>query len=201
MQAGLSCHNDPRLINELLLPAPKIRQNVRHIYLLRHAHAVAGDATTPDHDRPLSSRGHAECAVIAQWVASHPLTPDMILCSSAIRTRETLASVQALGVDWPPAIFTPKLYLAPPGELLHQLQALPDEITNILLVGHNPGIQELALLLSGMAHGRDHELLELGMITGGLVGLETGPSAWSDLSPGTARFSFYCRVAETARRD
>lgn len=174
---------------------------MRHIYLLRHAHAVVGDATTPDHDRPLSSRGHAECAAIAQWLASHPLTPDRVICSTATRTRETLAGVHALGADWPVASFNPKLYLASPGELLQLLQSLPDEITNILLVGHNPGIQELAMLLAGPVQGPDHESLELGMMTGGLVGLETGPSAWSELSPGSTRFSFYCRIAETARRD
>ncbi len=171
---------------------------MRHIYLLRHAHAVPGDPGMADHDRPLSPRGHAECRVLAAWLQDRPVRPQRILCSSAIRTRETLARVSEAQADWPAPEYLPKLYLASPGELLAQLQALPESVTDVLMVGHNPGLQELALLLAAPQPGRDYDMLEIGLSTGGLIGL-TAEGAWAGLAPQSARLAFYCREAEVGR--
>ena len=150
----------------------------------------------PDHARPLSTRGQAECVAVGAFLAANVPVPDVIFCSTAARTRETLSRVLTLQTGWPDAVFEAKLYLASPGELLHHLQTLPAETERVLLVGHNPGLQELALLLAAPVKGRDYETLELGLITGGLVTLETA-SPWAALSPGVAQLNAYCRTAQS----
>jgi phosphohistidine phosphatase len=171
---------------------------VRYIYLLRHAHALAGDPDASDHERSLSARGHEECAAVASRLSAEPVAPEVILCSTAIRTRETLAALAASQPAWPDAQYLPRLYLASPGELLHQLQQLGPDISRVMVVGHNPGLHELALLLATPYNGLVRDSLELGLTTGGFVGLST-EKLWADLSSGGAELLFYHQVVQSAR--
>lgn len=171
---------------------------MRHIYLLRHAHAMPGSPGMADHDRPLSSRGHAECHALHQWIKDNPLILNHIFCSTATRTRETLTRIEEGQADWPLPEYVARLYLASPGELLAQLQVLPSEVTGILIVGHNPGLQELALLLAASPSGRAYEMLELGLSTSALVAL-TWEGSWSELAPHSSHLMFYYHEAEAAR--
>lgn len=165
---------------------------MRHIYLLRHAHAIAGDADMADHLRPLSPRGHGEAETVSRWLADQNIVPDLILCSTAARTEETAARVLARQQGWPAPVSEAKLYLASPGELLHRLQTLPEDVCRVLVIGHNPGLHELALLLTAPVKNKDYDTLELGLATGGVVKLEL-KGAWVSLAPGSATFSHYFR--------
>ena len=118
---------------------------MRELILLRHAHADAVMTGQSDAERPLSEEGRKEAAAAARWLKAQGLVPDRMLVSPARRTRETAAAVLAeLGaVDQREEA---AIYEASPGELA----ALADqnrEVRRLLLVGHNPGLEQLAALM------------------------------------------------------
>ena len=117
----------------------------RQLLLLRHAKAEPGSA---DADRDLDARGRRDAGALGHEMRSLGLVPQLALLSSALRTRRTFEYLGAF--DPAPAVqVTDDLYLAEPGMLLSALRAVADEIRSLLLVGHNPGLHELALALAG----------------------------------------------------
>lgn len=128
-----------------------------------------------DHARGLSARGKEEAATLARWLAAQGIYPDLVLCSTAVRTRETLA---ALGSQWP-TILSDKLYLASSDEILRQIQQVEDGVRTLVVVGHNPGIQMLLGELAGDA--QSEELWHQQFPTGGAVVAEVKTDQWRDL--------------------
>lgn len=120
---------------------------MKSLHLLRHAKSSRDDNSLPDHDRPLSKRGRRDALAIARHLAAAEVRPDMVLCSTALRTRETLAPIQA-ALKPRRVVFDNDLYLASPTTLLDHLRRLDEAIVEVLVVGHNPGVHELALLLA-----------------------------------------------------
>jgi len=123
---------------------------MRDLILLRHAHAESPAAGQSDLDRPLSAEGAAEAEAAGQWLAGQRLVPDLVLCSPARRTRETLEAV--LGqIGYVDQRLEDDIYEASPGALA----ALVDrhrEVERLMVVGHNPGLERLvALLHSGQS--------------------------------------------------
>ena len=123
---------------------------MRDLILLRHAHAEPAQPGQSDADRPLSLRGQAEAEAAAQWLKSHNAKPTRVLCSPARRTRETLERVlEALG--YTEVRYEPRIYDAAPGTLMAVLDEHAD-IDSVLMVGHNPGFEQVvALLHSGIS--------------------------------------------------
>ena len=123
---------------------------MRELILLRHAHAEPADNGLPDIDRPLSPHGLAEAEAAGRWLLEQRLVPDRVLCSPARRTRETLEAVLGL-TGYVEQRLDERVYDATPGTLA----ALVDEqrdVERLLLVGHNPGLEQLlALLHSGQS--------------------------------------------------
>jgi phosphohistidine phosphatase len=117
----------------------------RVLYLLRHAKSSWDDPELADHDRPLSGRGRRNAAVLADQLRREGISPELVLCSSARRTTET---VEAAGVEGAISV-EDGLYGASATELLERLRAVPDEISSVMLVGHNPGLEDLAAELAG----------------------------------------------------
>jgi phosphohistidine phosphatase len=155
------------------------KKMLKTLLILRHAKAEPAADFAEDHLRKLAERGHAQATAMGDFLREYNLKPQHILCSTATRTRETLA---ALGLDIPVA-FTEKLYLASAGELLAMLNALPEEAETVLLVGHNPGMHELVALLSyDGAREEDMERLREGFPTCALAVLQWH-GAWSALKP------------------
>src|SRR5690606_32103833 len=107
----------------------------RRLILVRHAKAVE-EEVGGDHARTLSPRGREDAAALGSWLAAEGLVPDQVFCSTAARTRETLALI---GAQWP-TVFSDKLYLATAGEILSHAAAAEDAATTVMLVGHNPGM-------------------------------------------------------------
>jgi phosphohistidine phosphatase len=154
---------------------------VKRLYLLRHAKSSWKDTSLPDHDRPLAGRGRRAAKAIARHLREHGIEPELVLCSSARRARETLDRIE-------PALGTPvvrvegDLYAASAQALLERLRGVPETVESVMLIGHNPGLQDLALDLaqpSPTAH-------ELGAKypTAALATLEL--SAWHELDHSTA---------------
>ncbi|WP_019012850.1 histidine phosphatase family protein [Elioraea tepidiphila] len=128
---------------------------MRQLLLLRHAKSSWDDPSLPDHDRPLNARGRADAAAMGSEMRGLGLAPDIVLVSSARRTQETLALIEPF--DDSPVIDTLEaLYLAPARKLLDLLHAVPETARSVLVIGHNPGLHNLALALAGptaMARG------------------------------------------------
>jgi phosphohistidine phosphatase len=120
---------------------------VSRLYLLRHAKSSWKDASLDDHDRPLAGRGRKASKAIGRYLRDHDIEPELVLCSSAKRARQTLERLGPAGVD---ARIEPELYGAGAHDLLERLHAVPEAVTSVMLIGHNPGMQQLAFLLAGL---------------------------------------------------
>jgi phosphohistidine phosphatase len=114
---------------------------------MRHAKSSWKDASLDDHDRPLAGRGRKASKAIGRYMRDHDVEPELVLCSSAKRARQTLERLGPAGMD---ARIEPELYGAGAGSLLARLREVPDEVSSVLLIGHNPGMQELAHRLAGL---------------------------------------------------
>jgi phosphohistidine phosphatase len=161
------------------------------LHLLRHAKSSWDDPGVADHDRPLAPRGIRAAATMAAHMRAAGIRPDLVVCSSSQRTRETLdllgdalpASCDVQIEDW--------LYGAWADELLNRLRRLPTGARQVLLIGHNPGLQDLALQLASSGD----LLAEVAekFPTGALATLEADTRGWPDLAPGCARLAGFVR--------
>lgn len=117
------------------------------MYLLRHAKSSWDDPALPDRDRPLTPRGYRACELVAEHLRRQKITPALVLCSSSTRTRETLERVSA-GFSRPvEALIEDGLYAATAAELLARLRTVDSAVASVLLIGHHPALQELAVSL------------------------------------------------------
>lgn len=172
----------------------------RTILLLRHAKSAWDDAGQPDHDRPLSRRGERAARTMADHLAACGPRPDLILCSTAARTRQTLAPLlRALGKPGPPISLERELYLASEDALLERLRALPDEVGTILLIGHNDGIGFLAGALAGPGPAAALTALREKYPTGALTTLRLPRGSWRDLEAGTCELLAFVRPRDFDR--
>ncbi len=120
---------------------------MKTLYLMRHAKSARGAGPSRDHDRPLNEKGRIAALRVGEYLVNHVASPQHILCSDAARTRETL---DLLFPSPSPGIaieFRADLYLASTRILLNAVRKLPETVNSALILGHNPGIQNLALSL------------------------------------------------------
>lgn len=125
------------------------------LYLLRHAKSSWADPALADRDRPLAQRGRRDARRIAEHLRELGVEPELVLCSSAARTRETLELLRP-AIPTSTAKVEEELYAASGAELLARIHLVPDDVGSLLLIGHNPGLQQLALALTsgGAERGR-----------------------------------------------
>ena len=147
----------------------------RRLVLLRHAKSAWPDGV-PDHERPLNDRGRRDAGAVGKWLRANVDRLDTVTLSPAERTRQTWALVSSELADPPEAALDERIYAAMPSELLDVIHDLPDAVTSALLIGHNPGMEDLVELLSG----RDP-----GMSTASLAVL-TWEGEWRDAGPNAA---------------
>jgi len=150
--------------------------------LLRHAKSSWKDPTIADHDRPLNTRGRTEAPVMGKAMTEHGLDPDLVLCSTARRTRDTLQLVLPELKTEPKIVYEDGLYHGTPQEMLDLLREVAAPASQVLLVGHNPELQSFALDLigSGAKHLKDR--LEAKYPTAGLVVVRFQAGAWKDIA-------------------
>jgi phosphohistidine phosphatase len=156
---------------------------VKRLSLLRHAKSAWDDPTLRDRDRPLAPRGLKAAKRMGKWAAKHDVRPELVVCSSALRARQTLERMlPRLGE--PEVWVEVTLYAASAETLLARVRALPAEVEEAMLVGHNPGVTDLVLLLA--EPGRLRERAAENVPTGALAILELDVERWRDVSPGHA---------------
>jgi phosphohistidine phosphatase len=119
----------------------------RRLILLRHAKSDWPDV--PDRDRPLAKRGRRDAPRIGRWLHEHGYQPDVVVVSDAARTRQTWDLVAPELGESPAVHFEPRAYAASALTLLYLAQELPARYRTALLIGHNPGLSELATSLAG----------------------------------------------------
>ncbi len=158
----------------------------KRLFVLRHAKSSWDDPGLDDHERPLAARGRRALEVIAAHLTATGTEPELVLCSSARRTRETLEGIAVGGEH----VIDSTLYAASTEEVLDRLRQLPDSIACAMLVGHNPAAQMLVLRLTNHDSagiedpGRD--AVKRKFPTGALATLAFD-GRWGELAPGCAR--------------
>jgi phosphohistidine phosphatase len=169
---------------------------MKRLYLLRHAKSSWDDQTLADHDRPLAPRGRRAAKVMAKHLGRKGISPELVLCSPSTRTRQTLKRLApGLGKNADVQI-EPELYAAPARDLLDVLQKVPDEVESVMLIGHNPGIQNLALSLASA--GSEIPRLRSRFPTAALATLAFN-GTWHELAPGSAELVSFVKPKELSR--
>ncbi|MGO9975143.1 MAG: SixA phosphatase family protein [Solirubrobacteraceae bacterium] len=167
----------------------------RRLYVLRHAKSSWENPAQDDHDRPLAPRGQRAVMALAAHIAASDIRPELVLCSSARRTIETLEGVGVAGEHR----IDRRLYDLTCGELLEYLRQVPAGTGSVMVIGHNPTMQMLVLKLTGGTGPQVN-----GMAAQNLVDIErkfpTGALAtlsfdctWAELAAGAAKLETYVR--------
>lgn len=166
---------------------------MKTIYMLRHAKSSWDDSSLSDHDRPLDERGRAAAPRVGAHMEEAGYLPDLVLCSTATRTRQTLDAVLS-ELEAEPAIeFHEELYLAGPGEMLDLVRSVPDIVEAVLLVGHNPGTGMVAAALSGDGSPEMIGLMSAKFPTAGLAIIELSVDRWKDIVSGCGSLKEFVR--------
>ena len=172
---------------------------MKTLLLWRHAKSAWSDPRLDDHDRPLNGRGARAAKAVADRIARQGPRPDLILCSTAMRTRQTLAPLlKRLDGPAPPISLENGLYLASEDALLARLQAVADDVSTVLLIGHNDGIGQLAANLAGDGPTDALAALRAKYPTGALAVLHAPDDSWADLRPGSAKLLEFVRPRDLA---
>lgn len=161
------------------------------LMLFRHAKSSWMDSTLDDFARPLSSRGREAAPVMGRYMSHLGLRPDLVLCSTAKRARETLDLAQAELGNGVAVEFEQGLYLAAPGTLLRRIQLLGNGPDTVMIVGHNPGFYVLALDLIGAGEREDTERLAVKFPTAGLAVIAFRIERWADVRVGSGRLTHF----------
>jgi phosphohistidine phosphatase len=153
----------------------------RRLVVLRHAKSAW--PAVPDHRRPLAARGRRDAPAVGRALRDGGYLPDRVLCSTAERTRQTWDLVAGELGAAPPVEWDDRIYDASVDGLLAVLRDVPDGVGTVLLVGHNPGVQELTLALAGDAQSDTARRVWEKFPTSAFAVLSLSGN-WSDLAPG-----------------
>ena len=155
---------------------------MRKLTLLRHAKSSWADPANADIDRPLTSRGRRDALKIGAFIAEKKLFPDLILCSPSHRTRETLAQIKPFLPDGVEIEIERAIYSAGQGGgLVAHLKSAGIEDEHVMIVGHNPTMQQLALDLAKPSPDNSYSLIEKKYPTGALTHIEFDITDWREL--------------------
>lgn len=153
---------------------------MHHLTLLRHAKTERDSESGEDYDRRLDERGRLDSALLGAWLAARQV-PNLALVSSAVRARETW-EILAPHLPVCRVEFQDALYLASPMDIFKAIRRAPDSVTSLLVLGHNPGLHELAWNLIGEAPAPERDMLAQNLPTCGTVIFDCAISAWSKLA-------------------
>jgi len=160
---------------------------MKSLLLLRHAKSSWKDSSLPDIERPLKKRGKKTSPAVGKLMRERELAPDLVLCSPARRTRDTLELVLKKAKLEAEPVFDDRLYAASASELLAVLAQVEDGVDQVLLVGHNPGLEDLLELLTG-----ERETLP----TAALARVALDLPGWSEVGEGKGRLEWVVRPRE-----
>jgi phosphohistidine phosphatase len=168
---------------------------MRRLMLLRHSRTENDAPSGRDQDRRLDDRGRLDAAEIGGWIARHPPFPDCVLVSPAVRSHQTweIAWEAMRAAVPPPKLETPaELYGADPSDLLRIIHAAAtDDPQRLMLVGHNPGLHELAFALAGSGNDAARKALADNLPTSGLAVIDFEIDDWHDVSFRSGRLELF----------
>jgi phosphohistidine phosphatase len=159
---------------------------MRRLMLLRHAKTENDAPSGRDQDRRLDKRGQSDAAEIGGWISRHPPFPDSVLVSPAVRAHQTWdivwEAIKDLGRE-PQVELLPELYGADPSQLLETIRtASATDPKRLMVVGHNPGMHELALALAGSGDDAGRKALADNLPTSGLAVFDFAVDSWEDVA-------------------
>lgn len=161
---------------------------MKRLLLLRHAKSSWDDPSIEDFHRPLNEKGKCTAPLMAAHIKDQGISWDKCLCSPSTRTKATWAYIRAKGQR---ALFPKELYLATSTRIMNLLGEKGGQANSILIIGHNPGLHELCLLLA--KKGERLDLLHKKFPTAALAVLECDIGSWDGLTPGCATLCHYVR--------
>lgn len=165
----------------------------KHLHLLRHAKSEWTATSNRDHDRPLAERGEEAADLIGHRLALEAFSPDLVLCSSALRARQTLSRVaDSGGFTWP-TLYDEALYGADAQALLAAIAAVDPAVNSLLLVGHNPGLQDLALALSSRGDASLKDRLAHKVPTGAFIEITIDVNSFGEITEGSGTLRRFMR--------
>jgi phosphohistidine phosphatase len=126
---------------------------VKRLLILRHAKSSWADSSIDDWQRPLNDRGRRDAPRAGEWLRARGLIPDIIISSDAVRARSTAEAVATASGYSQEIVSEPALYHATPEDVIDVLNGVDDEARAVLIVGHNPGLEDLVSRLAGESHG------------------------------------------------
>ena len=143
-----------------------------------------------DSARALAARGRRDAPAIGRWLAEHRIEPDLVVISPAKRTRQTWQLVLPEIEVAPPSTIDPRIYENSTEDLLAVIQEAAPDVTTLVLVGHNPSIEEVAVTLDDERGSASRDELRRGFPTSGVAVLSV-PSDWADIGPATATLEHF----------
>lgn len=146
------------------------------LVIMRHAKSAWPEGVADD-QRPLAARGRRDAPAAGRWLGEHVPGVGLVVCSPAVRARQTCELVVAQLPTPPEVRHDERIYDASAGELLDVLRDLPDEARSVLLIGHNPGLEELVAVCTGGAR----------VLKTSAIAVLGASAAWSSAGPGWAR--------------
>lgn len=160
---------------------------MRRLILFRHAKSDWSDDGLDDHDRGLSPRGRRAAGPMGAWLAGRGFRPDMVMCSTAKRARTTWDLAKSAFTPWPQTRFERDIYHASPDALLDAVKATPAEIQTLMIVGHNPGLEQFVETLATKGDPEARLTLSEKFPTGAIAVLDFPVDDWSLVAPRTGR--------------
>jgi phosphohistidine phosphatase len=160
---------------------------MRRLLIFRHAQAEKAFLGESDLARVLTAEGRADAEAMGSYMARHNFRPDRALVSTAARTRDTWDALRGAWNPAPAADFEARIYDAGPGTLTGVIQAAPDGAHTLMLIGHNPGLHELAVMLVATGDVDIRERLRENLPTSGLAVIDFAFEHWRDLHPRSGR--------------
>jgi len=162
-----------------------------HLYLLRHAKSAWTDPLLRDHDRPLAPRGERAAERVGGYLAGRTPAPELVLCSSAVRARETLMRILADLPVRPEVRIESELYGVGPAGLLRIIGAVSPSIRSLLVVGHNPTLGDLAVQLAGSGPPKALRRIARKFPTAALAELRFDCGGWDEIAFGRGELIAY----------
>ncbi|QNT68338.1 SixA phosphatase family protein [Defluviicoccus vanus] len=172
---------------------------MKTVLLLRHAKSSWKDVALPDIDRPLNGRGRAAARQMRDYMVRERWLPAQVLCSPSKRTRETLDVILEAFGEAVPVRYEKGIYLAEAPVLLRRLRRLNESLASVMVVGHNPGLERLALMLT---EGEDDPLrheLAAKFPTGTFAAIGCDIDHWTELKPGCGNLEAFTRPRKAGK--
>jgi phosphohistidine phosphatase len=170
---------------------------MKTLHLLRHAKSSWKDAALDDHERPLSKRGRETAKMIGAYLRREKIRPDVVVCSSAVRARQTLAPISK-EIKPPKVELKKEIYEVPQQKLWKHIWTLPENADCVLLIGHNPALHDLALALADAESRAQMPQIEVKFPTGAMATFRFD-GTWKELRPNGAALSAFTTPKDISR--